>query len=1466
MIDLRSLEAVQQLQKQQDIQNSPLANKAMERAAIQQSSYQIPEEFQGIIDNINAEREQRLIQDRMNVFNNYVQQMACGGCISHGSGGSIHIDPSKKGTFTAAASRHGMGVQAFASKVLAHKENYSPAMVKKANFARNASKFHHAFGGPLNSYGEGDVITISQLPREFVDAHGAMLVRTPSGNAVPLNEAYSKWGGTHVNVNDVPGLTDYLLTQPQIEAATTGEVQRAAQHRANQEFNRQVDNFFMGNWVMPHQIFGAFNPYGDNSNTSFGERLFLGSGNTGLVSHRFAQDHPYLTTATNLLFDMATPLALKPFYSPASASISTGSVQNKPINIGSVAEIGSSTYQPSRIFTDMDSFFANPESFNTYKTKIADLFDNIGVPSGKIRSASSIEEMMNNMRGSALGITPEQVQVVNEAIKNARLQRKYYYIDAMTEKLVKYINEHGDPAKAGNRRIENRYINGGRDRLQTAANEAYKEFLDSGAAKELDKAFKQARYTAGTPMFNNELLKEISIYDADRLQHGKPLLESGLVTDYKPINIVSNAGEALDGTHYTFTIDSSAGTMHRTLPQSAVENFVEDSKLGLSQAPLSFEGETFINPRQIEELVPENGDLFAALEDAASHEPAHLMMPTTYSSPKGFNLTALSDYLTHHGYTELAARGSQIKNYLERLGIWKEGDQITGEMLKRAANEYPKKVMDNNMTDMFNAITNWDDAAKWFTEFAPATAGVAVGGGLVSNEYSKGGYIEDGLRARGVTGFRVTSGYRGPNSKVGHAGKRSGHARYLSDGRSSGAIDIVPTDKSPEGWARLEQQLRRPEVEEFIKGEIGGTILAETDPATMKKTGATGPHYHIGLGVAGDGNFYGHNHSTVPRSASSRASGPSMSAIPFGLPEPMMAMTPIQEEPVQPEAPWWGSYLSTPQQAASSVIASPFGEDYSFLDLAWNPMTGSNESTTTPSSFPNLFAEGGPVNVYRSKGRMTRSKAKPLKVGETLAGSRADTDQCAKFANDYVRSQGYMQNGDAWNSSGISTVFSGYDGLERPSAYDAAAVAAYNNAASDNVLKNFDSSTLDPERLYTVNMYFRGSPYQEEAFNNGTKDRTGTHTGYLQNQDGQWYVVHNIHGKVHIDPFSSIQGGGRGWGVTGIYAPRKDNIWNRGITKLGFADGGDLNQTPQWVAPVGLEIMPPQAVDMFGTWNEPDDLIQPMDDIGYNTVASQVYDKARKLAYSRFISGSWVPGLGGQPKRLALPDKVKGIIQNDVLGRLEAAYNNEGLSLANEPKLVSAYNKVRYSVYPQSYYEAAGHPTWGGFTSPFNKSFISVREDNKNRYWWKTLPHEVRHTLQNNGLVLTPRQQTVLDNAYDDVFTSMDFGRTDMDFEKETTNLDARIRFFHNLGRQDLVGKGPSKQNAYLRKASWQSILKAVEESNGYGQRYIRELRKRYKNNPDELRKHAERFRQSMMYVAMADDPQVPMDDQPSFA
>ncbi|UCD07332.1 MAG: hypothetical protein JSW41_05940, partial [Candidatus Aenigmatarchaeota archaeon] len=64
-----------------------------------------------------------------------------------GGKSGIYIKPSKRGTFTAAAKKHGHGVQEHASHVLANKEDFSPAMVKKANFAKNASKWGHASGG-----------------------------------------------------------------------------------------------------------------------------------------------------------------------------------------------------------------------------------------------------------------------------------------------------------------------------------------------------------------------------------------------------------------------------------------------------------------------------------------------------------------------------------------------------------------------------------------------------------------------------------------------------------------------------------------------------------------------------------------------------------------------------------------------------------------------------------------------------------------------------------------------------------------------------------------------------------------------------------------------------------------------------------------------------------------------------------------------------------------------------------------------------------------------------------------------------------------------------------------------------------------------------------------------------------------------------------------------------------------------
>ena len=80
--------------------------------------------------------------------------------------GGINLDPAKKGTFKAQATRMGMGVQEAASAILnAPEGKYTPAMRKKANFAKNFAK---QMGGPV----EGEVMDVSPEQLEALRQQG----------------------------------------------------------------------------------------------------------------------------------------------------------------------------------------------------------------------------------------------------------------------------------------------------------------------------------------------------------------------------------------------------------------------------------------------------------------------------------------------------------------------------------------------------------------------------------------------------------------------------------------------------------------------------------------------------------------------------------------------------------------------------------------------------------------------------------------------------------------------------------------------------------------------------------------------------------------------------------------------------------------------------------------------------------------------------------------------------------------------------------------------------------------------------------------------------------------------------------------------------------------------------------------------------------------------------------------------
>lgn len=83
--------------------------------------------------------------------------------------GGIHIAKNKRGTFTAAATKHGQGVQEFARHVLANKDKFSSAMVKKAVFAANAKKWNKKqYGGIV----EGDEYDLSLEQIEHLESLG----------------------------------------------------------------------------------------------------------------------------------------------------------------------------------------------------------------------------------------------------------------------------------------------------------------------------------------------------------------------------------------------------------------------------------------------------------------------------------------------------------------------------------------------------------------------------------------------------------------------------------------------------------------------------------------------------------------------------------------------------------------------------------------------------------------------------------------------------------------------------------------------------------------------------------------------------------------------------------------------------------------------------------------------------------------------------------------------------------------------------------------------------------------------------------------------------------------------------------------------------------------------------------------------------------------------------------------------
>lgn len=197
-------------------------------------------------------------------------------------------------------------------------------------------------------------------------------------------------------------------------------------------------------------------------------------------------------------------------------------------------------------------------------------------------------------------------------------------------------------------------------------------------------------------------------------------------------------------------------------------------------------------------------------------------------------------------------------------------------------------------------------------------------------------------------------------------------------------------------------------------------------------------------------------------------------------------------------------------------------------------------------------------------------------------GKNCGVDGCAKYANDslikHKDKRGRIMHtveeigGNAWQrlslGKNVRMIYSGYDGMphDTSNAKDQETYKLYldavkrkdknaekkyaamlqqsvgnmsverNKVAANRFLKEFDSSKLDKNRVYMVNMYFKGSPSAGVAWYDSVGGTTGTHTGnvYWDPKRNSWRVSHNIHGIIHDDDFKSTQGSHKPYAITAI--------------------------------------------------------------------------------------------------------------------------------------------------------------------------------------------------------------------------------------------------------------------------------------------------------------------------------------------
>ena len=248
----------------------------------------------------------------------------------------------------------------------------------------------------------------------------------------------------------------------------------------------------------------------------------------------------------------------------------------------------------------------------------------------------------------------------------------------------------------------------------------------------------------------------------------------------------------------------------------------------------------------------------------------------------------------------------------------------------------------------------------------------------------------------------------------------------------------------------------------------------------------------------------------------------------------------FNQTPSAPKLNWFGRNIvkpivdlvnGTPDEQRASQNSYANSKPWRYKDDAYtafdNDRTGHRVGSSRMGDLGLVPNGDGTYSLYNSKaGKVT---------------------QCAMTRNQIERVLGpHKTDMNAWDGRGVygdSTIFNGYKYLPKVGGYNKVTHTLQNLAASAAVQANFNN--IDFQQGDMVDLYSANSAHNDEAWNNGTLNRSNSHTGVViqpnHNNKKGTYILHNVNGTISLDPISkfmvSEQGPTLDWGITGVHRP-----------------------------------------------------------------------------------------------------------------------------------------------------------------------------------------------------------------------------------------------------------------------------------------------------------------------------------------